>query len=596
MKSIFRIIGYTEGLRGYLLGITIASVLVAAIGVATPFVIAHATDLMVQALGGRSVGLATVVWIAVLLLMFDLLSTLIRNIGGYWGDMMAAKLREQLSTVYYRHLLQLPQSYFDNELTGTIINRLNRAITDLSNFLNMFANNFFQLLLTGLITIVIVYIYSWQLAVLVVISYPIFLWLTALTSRKWQIMQAEKNTETDIASGRFAEAITQMKVVKSFIYEKLELKHFTRHFQNTIDITRRQSIYWHKMDITRGSVLSIIFFGIFAYIFAQTIEQRFTIGTMVLLITLINGLKMPLFNLSMIVDNFQKAVAGSIDVLRALQIDPEIRDSPGALKLAGIRGEIVFEKVSFAYDDQQRSVLRQVDFDIKSGEHIAFVGASGGGKTTITSLLMRLYEPLQGRILVDGVDISKIQQASLRHNIAMVFQDPSLFSGSIRENIAYSRPRATNAEVVAAAKAANAEEFIDKLKDGYNTQIGERGLKLSGGQKQRIAIARAILKDTPILILDEATSALDSRSEQLVQQALARLMKNRTTLIIAHRLSTIASVDRIITLRNGQVDEVGTPEHLATTGGLYATLLGLQQAATAHSRDRLARFGISTNH
>lgn len=212
----------------------------------------------------------------------------------------------------------------------------------------------------------------------------------------------------------------------------------------------------------------------------------------------------------------------------------------------------------------------------------------------MTNLLMRLYVPTRGVIRIDGRDVSSITQKSLRHNIAMVFQDPSLFSGTIRENIAYGKPGATDEEIVAAAKAANADEFIEGLDRGYQTEIGERGLKLSGGQKQRIAIARAVLKDAPILILDEATSALDSRSEQLVQQALDRLMKGRTTLIIAHRLSTIAAVDRIVTLKKGTIDEVGSPAELARTGGLYAQLLELQQSQNRADKEKLAKFDIST--
>ena len=224
---------------------------------------------------------------------------------------------------------------------------------------------------------------------------------------------------------------------------------------------------------------------------------------------------------------------------------------------------------------------------------VALVGESGEGKTTLTNLLMRLYEPSSGRILIDGIDIKDVTQASLRLNIGVVFQDPSLFSGTIRENITYANPKATNADVERASKGANAHEFIEKLENGYDTQIGERGLKLSGGQKQRLAIARAILKNAPILILDEATSSLDSKSELLVQDALERLMKNRTTVIIAHRLSTIQNVDTIIALKDGQVSETGTPDELAKGDGIYAKLLQVQSARSPEERQKaLAKFGI----
>ena len=592
MKSLIEILRYTHGLGWLYVGITISSVLVALTGIAVPFVISHATTLMVQVVEGGSVGLEQVLVLAALLFIFDIANTLIRNLGGYWGDMMAARLREQLSTVYYQHLLTLPQSYYDNELTGTIINRLNRAITELGNFLNMFANNFFQMILTVVITVGIVFAFSWQLAILVIIMYPIFMGLTALTSKKWQKLQGKKNYHTDIASGRFAEVIAQMKVVKSYVYEKMEYRYFSKHFKKTVDLTNRQSRYWHNMDVLRGSVLSLIFFGIFAYLFVETVNQRLSIGNMVLLITLINGLRAPLFNMSFIVDNFQKAVTGSRDVLAALRVEPAIADTPDAVTLRNIKGNVLFRDVSFHYPDDNLPVLKKISFTIALGEHVALVSESGGGKTTITNLLMRLYEPSGGSIEIDGHDISQVTQQSLRRAIATVFQEPGLFSGTIRENIAYGNPQASLDEIKKAARAANASEFIEKLKDGYDTEIGERGLKLSGGQKQRIAIARAVLKNAPILILDEATSALDSRSEQLVRQALDRLMKGRTTLIIAHRLSTIASVERIITLSNGHIDEVGAPKDLAKTDGIYAELLALQQAGTRGVKEKLAKFDI----
>ena len=595
MRSLIDILRYTHGLAPLYIGVAIASVLVALTGIAIPFVVSAATNLMVDVVGGKAIDLWQVIFLAGLLFVFDIANTLIRNYGGYLGDIMAAKLREQLSTAYYKHLLSLPQSYYDTELTGTIINRLNRAIAELSNFLNMFANNFFQMLLTIIITVIIVLQYSWLLAVLAVIMYPLFMWLTALTSKKWQKLQTKKNKETDIASGRFAEVISQMKVVKSYVQEKLEYLKFSKRFAKTVSITKEQSAYWHKMDVLRGGVLSVIFFLIFAYVFVQTAEQKFTIGEMVLLITLINGLRMPLFNMSFIVDNFQKAVSGSVDVLVALKEEPEPQDK-SSLKIKRLKGRIKFDNVSFAYADEKNvNVLKDIAFDIQPGEHLALVSQSGGGKTTITNLLMRLYLPDSGQIMIDDHDLREVSKQSLRHNIAMVFQDPSLFSGTIRENIAYSKPGATDEEIARAAKAANASEFIDKLDKGYDTEIGERGLKLSGGQKQRIAIARAILKDAPILILDEATSALDSRSEQLVQQALDRLMKGRTTIIIAHRLSTIAGVDRIITLKGGKIDEIGTPEDLAKTNGLYAQLLELQQSANRSAKEKLAKFDISSD-
>lgn len=592
MKSLLRVLGYAKHLWLYYVGITLSSILVALTGIAVPFVIKAATDLMVRVVEGGGVSVTGALALALLLFAFDGANTLIRNWGGYLGDVMAAKLKSQLSTRYFEHLLSLPQSYYDGELTGTIINRLNRAINEVTNFVNMFANNFFQMVLTSILTIGIVWQYSWQLALLTFIIYPLFLWLTALTSKKWQKYQTQKNMETDIASGRFAEVVAQIKVVKSYVQEHLEHRHFRVKFHKTIELTRDQSNYWHAMDVVRGLVLAIIFFAIYAYIFSATVQKQFTIGEMVLLITMINMLRTPLFSMSFVVDSFQRAITGSKDYVKAMELAPEIADHAGARSLTVTRGRVMFGAVDFAYK-KGKQVLHGITFTMEPGEKVALVGESGQGKTTISNLLMRLYEPGTGIITIDDTDITAVTQASLRSQIATVFQEPALFSGTIRENIAYAHPRATDEEVVEAAKAANAHDFILQFEQGYDTEIGERGLKLSGGQKQRIAIARAILKNAPILILDEATSSLDSHAERQVQEALDRLMQGRTTLIIAHRLSTIAHVDKIVTLRGGRVDEIGTPAELGHTGGIYSQLLALQIGATENAIRKLEAYEIT---
>lgn len=591
MNQLLKVIGYARNLWPYYVGIVIFSILMSITALIAPFLIKDATDLIVNSLQAGEADIRGALLIAVWLFAADVANTLFTNWGGYLGDVMSAKLKKQLSERYYTHLLKLPQSYYDKELTGTIINRLNRTIFEVTNFVNMFANNFFQMFLTMLLTLVIVSFYSLELAALLFILYPVFLWLTAMTSKRWQKWQNEKNAQTDMASGRFAEVIAQIRVVKSFVQEMLEFRHFERHFQETVAITAKQSGYWHSMDIARRFVLNLVFFAIFAYLFVNTAQGRFTIGEMVLLIQLVIMMRFPIFNMSFIVDSTQKAISGSRDYFRIMETHPDIADKAHAEELAVTDGVVKYEGVTFGYFDDE-TVLHDLTFEIGAGEKVAFVGQSGEGKTTIANLLMRLYKLKKGVITVDGTDIASVRQTSLRENIAAVFQEPALFSGTIRENISYAKPHATETEIIAAAKAANAYNFVKKLENGFDTEIGERGLKLSGGQKQRIAIARAILKDAPILILDEATSSLDSKAEKQVQEALGRLMKGRTTLIIAHRLSTIAHVDRIVTLLDGRVDEIGTPAELAASGGIYAELLSLQGADTAVTKRRLKDYEI----
>jgi ATP-binding cassette subfamily B protein len=314
---------------------------------------------------------------------------------------------------------------------------------------------------------------------------------------------------------------------------------------------------------------------------------------MILLITLINALRMPLFTLSFILDGFQRAAPGSKDFVQAMQVEPAVADKPNPPKLRIDTARIEFSDVDFAYTDGE-PVLTGLSFALEPGQKLALVGESGVGKSTISNLLMRLYDVSSGQILIDGQNIAAVSQKSLRENIATVFQDSALFSGTIRENIAYGQPEATEAAVLTAAKAANAHEFIDKFENKYDTEIGERGIKLSGGQKQRLSIARALLKDAPILILDEATSSLDSRSEKRVQEALDRLTEGRTTLIIAHRLSTIANVDKIVTLKNGRIDEIGSPAELSKTGGIYAKLLDLQAGPSESAKRELQSYDIAS--
>lgn len=591
MKHLLKVLGFAKNLWPYYLVITIFSVLLALANQVTPFIVKIVADLVVDVAAGKSPDYWLGFLLAISFLVCDIAVTLFSNWGGFYGDIMAAKLKKQLSESYYKHLLTLPQSYYDQELSGTIINRLNRTIFELTNFVNFFANNFFQMILTTVFTLIIVAYYSWEVAILLFIVYPVFLWLTSLTSKQWQAYQAEKNTLTDVASGRFAETITQIKVVKSFIQEDRELEYFGEKYQHHNEITAKQSRKWHNMDILRRLFLNVIFFLILAFVFWQTLLGRFTVGEMFLIIQFAILMRIPLFSMSFIVDQTQHAIAGSRDYFKVMQIKPTILDKPGAIELKIEKGEIEYKDVHFNYDEKDK-VLGDINFVVQPGQKVALVGESGEGKSTITNLLLRLYEPQKGAMFIDGVDIATVTQKSLREAIAVVFQDPALFSGTIIDNISYFNPNIPKSKIFAAAKDANAHEFINKLPDGYNTQIGEHGIKLSGGQKQRIAIARALLKNAPILILDEATSSLDSKAEAQVQEALERLMKGRTTLIIAHRLSTIAHVDKIVTIKDGTVHEVGTPEELAGTKGIYSELLHLQLGSTEAARKRLRKFEV----
>ncbi len=591
MKPIGRILKFAGHLWPYYLGISIASVFMALLNQVQPLLTKAAIDRLPTVAGGQS-DFLPVLFIVLAIFASDVGATLVSNVAGYYGDIMSVKLRYFLSTKYYDHLLELSQKYYSSELTGKIINRLSRSITGVTDFINMFANNFLQFLLTTAFTLIIVARYSLVVAFLFAILYPIFLWLTSRTSTKWQGYQKDINEASDIASGRFAEVVGEIKVAKSYTSEKIESSFFKKTLKKTIQLTFPQSKLWHQQDVYRRLVLNVIFGLVYIYIFYEAVQGNFTVGETVLLIQYGVLIRIPIFSMSFLVDRTQRAIADSKDYFEAMEVEAEVLDELNAKKLAVKKSEIDFEQVSFAYEEGQ-PVLKQVSFKVEPGSKLALVGESGEGKTTISNLLLRLYDPTDGNILIDSQDVKGVTQRSLRENIAVVFQDPTLFSGTVRENIAYGRPSASQKNVEAAAKAANAWTFIQKLPQGLDTLVGERGMKLSGGQKQRIAIARAILKDAPILILDEATSSLDSKAEHEVQLALEKLMQGRTTIIIAHRLSTIAEVDKIVTLKNGQVDEIGSPAELSKTDGIYAQLLQLQNRTDASTKKKLKAYEIS---
>jgi ATP-binding cassette subfamily B protein len=589
MKYIWRIIRFTGSLWPYYAAISAMSVAMALLTLVQPMLSGWAVDELQHGTGANFHNLFLIV---VAIFISDTVFTVIANINGYVGDQMSVKLFKILGERYYQHLLSLPQQFFDTELTGKIINRLNRSINQLSNFMQMWSNNFLQFIFSTVFALAIVAHYSVPVALLLLSLYPIFIYMTVRTSGRWLKYQAKKNEHQDIASGRFAEAIGQIKVVKSFIREKHELKFFSKHVDIVNETNKPQSKFWHIKDVQRRFILNIIFFGVYFFIFWQAAHGHLTPGQAVALILYALQIRIPIFTISFLVDNTQRAVGDSKDYFEIMNMEPTIVDKQDATELKVNKGEITFDHVFFSYD--KKDVLKDITVSVAPDTKVALVGESGEGKTTLTNLLMRLYEPQKGTIDIDGQHIADVTQSSLRKNIGVVFQDPALFSGTIRENIAYGRPHASTKEIEAAAKAANAHEFIHKFEKGYEAEIGERGLKLSGGQKQRIAIARALLKDAPILILDEATSSLDSKSEQMVQEALKRLMKGRTTLIIAHRLSTIQDVDEIITLSGGQVGEIGSPNELASSGGIYSQLLALQQGHTEATKKKLKEYGISS--
>lgn len=593
MKEMLKIVRYSAKLWPYYLAITFFVVVLSLLNLATPFITKGLIDGLTTRYAGGDVKFEYFLILLGLMFLANLTITLLSNVNGFLGDNMSAKLNSLLSNRYFNHLMSLPISYYDNELTGKITARLERSITTISTLMQTLSNNFVQFFLTTAITLVVIAIYSWPVALLLIIIFPTYIWITHLSSKSWQKAQEGINKDLDAANGRFVESIAQVRVVKSFVSESRELNFFGLRRKSIEHQTKKQSAKWHRYDVIRRVILNLVFFFIYFVIIYQAYQGRYGLGTVVLLITLVLQAEFPLFGSSFIIDALQRASAGSKDYFEVMNTSADIKDQEDAKKIKVKDGKVEYNSVYFYYN-KGSNVLKDISFIIEPGQKLALVGESGEGKSTIANLLLRFYEAQSGTILIDGQDINSVTQNSLRSAIGVVFQEPLLFSGTVRENIAYSNPNIKESEIVSAAKSANAYDFIKKLPKGLDTEIGERGVKLSGGQKQRIAIARAIIKNPKILILDEATSSLDSKAEAEVQQALERLMKDRTTLIIAHRLSTIANVDTVVGIKGGKVIEIGSPAELAKTKGIYSELLKLQGLAkTEEGKAKLKKYDMA---
>jgi ATP-binding cassette subfamily B protein len=491
------------------------------------------------------------------------------------GDHFAGKLQKFLTEKFYDKVLTLPQAYFDSEVSGKIINQLNRGIVSIKGFLNSSTNFILPTLVQSIFTIVVLGYYNLPIAIFTFSLFPIYLILSYYSTVRWGKAEVEKNKIEDRMRGRMHEVIANMTLVKGFTNERSEYNFVSTNLSNSNEIYAKQSKTYHLFDFYRGLSLNIILFAVNILVFYNTFQSLLTIGEMVLILQLFNQARIPLFAMSFILTQIQTAESGSKEYFEILEL-ASTENYHKNVPVEKIKNPVLtFENVSFNYE-KSKDVLKDISFSIKNGESVALVGHSGAGKSTIVNLLLKFYQPTSGDLLLNNQSYQKLDYHHIRQNIALVFQENELFSSTIKENVAYGNQDATEKEIIQALKLANAWDFVDKLAEGIHSEVGERGVRLSGGQKQRIQIARAILKNAPILILDEATSSLDAKSEKEVQVALEKLMKGKLTLIIAHRFSTIQNVDKIIVIDDGMIVDMGNPKELSKKTGVYADLLHYQ--------------------
>lgn len=510
-------------------------------------------------------------WSVVLTVLF-----IIRYIGdyivAYWGHVLGVYIEYDMRKELFAHLQTLPFSYYDNTKTGHIMSRLVNDLRDVVELAHHGPEDLFISIVMLIGSFILLLRIEWRLTLIVFSFIPLILFFTMSKRVKMENAFRKLRSKLSDINAYLENSISGIRVVKAFTNERYEIKRFNKNNEQYKEA--RKETYKSMAEFLSGinittDVLNLVVISIGGY-FAY--RGLITVGDLLAYTMFISYFTQPIRRMANLMQQLQEGMTGFERFVEVMNIKPDIVDKENAVELKDVKGHIQFKDVSFSYNNGGKQVLKDINIDIKPGKTVALVGPSGAGKTTLCHLIPRFYDIDSGAILVDGIDIRDIKLASLRKNIGIVQQDVFLFTGTIKENIAYGDPTKSDEEIIEAAKKASIHDFIMTLPNGYDTNIGEKGVKLSGGQKQRISIARVFLKNPPILILDEATSSLDNQTEILIQKSLDELAKGRTTLVIAHRLSTIKNADEIIVLTNNGIEERGSHEELLAKGGIYKEL------------------------
>lgn len=575
MKNILNIIRISKPLHTLIGVIAVLIIFYSILDLVSPILSKLIVDEIVKNIQNKNANINFLATLIAASFLASILGIFINSISDRLGDYLAGRLRKFLTEKFYYKVLGLPQNYFDNTISGKIVNQLNRGIQIIQDFMNTSTNFIIPAILQSIFTIAVLGYYSIPIAIFTFLLFPIYILLSYFSIVQWGKQEVEKNKIEDVTRGRIQEVILSIPLVKSFNNQLDEFKQVTKNLTEINKIYDKQSNTYHIFDFLRNFSLNLILLLINIIVFYSAFKQSMTLGEMVLILQLIAQVRRPLFAMSFILSRIQAAESGSKEFFEVLSLE-STEDFENLNAFQKINdASIVFKNVSFNYKDSEK-VLNNISFNMRRHEKVALVGHSGAGKTTIINLILKFYEPNSGEILLDGKSYKKINHNFVRGNIALVFQENELFSSSIRDNVSYGNKKANEKQIINSLKLANAYDFVMNFPDKLNTLVGEKGVKLSGGQKQRIQIARAILKDAPILILDEATSSLDAKSEKEVQDALEHLMKDRLVIIIAHRFSTIQNVDKIIVINNGEIADSGNPQQLSKKKGVYSELLNYQ--------------------
>ncbi|MBP3231619.1 ABC transporter ATP-binding protein [Anaerovibrio sp.] len=570
MKNYKRLLMYIKPYIKHLILAVFCIIMAAGANLYLPWII---KDMIDKVLMDRDMYMLNLIAIGILVVMF------IRGVFYYGQSYLVSYVGERViidvRSVLFRKFQHMPLAYYDKQQTGTVMSYITNDVAAMQNAI---VNNLIEMVTESSILIgslvMMVYL-DWRLSLLTLMTIPLVGYAMKIFGKKLKSSGTIIQERMADITSMLQESISAIRVVKSFVREAYEIKRFEKqnllNFQAAMRNVKLMSLLTPTVEFLAAvAVTFIVWFGGY-----EVVNETITAGELVAFLTYAVNLANPVKRLSRVYGAIQKAMAAADRVFDVMDMDEQIKDRPDAKVLPDIDGRVVFDDVTFSYKEGQHA-LTHVSLTAEPGQMIALVGPSGSGKSTIANLIPRFYDIDEGSISIDGFDVRDVTTDSLRKQIGLVPQETMLFSTTVMENIRYGRLDASDEEIIEASKAANADEFIRELPDGYNTKIGERGLNLSGGQRQRLAIARAILKNPRVLILDEATSALDTESEKIVQDALDKLMQGRTSFVIAHRLSTIFNANQIFVVENGHVIEHGTHEELLSLGGLYSNLYHIQ--------------------
>ena len=545
------------------------AVLASAIALVIPLIVRYITSDVVYMQEGAKERIIQLGIVLVVLVIVQFISNYyIANVGHVMGAKMEYNMRAEI----FAHYQKLSFSFFDDQKVGQLMSRITNDLFDITELLHHGPENIVISLIKIVGAFIILMGISKYLTAAAFIMLPLmFIYVFFLNRRMRRAFKANRQKVAEINS-RTEDNLSGIRVVKSFANEDIEMAKFKEG--NDAFLKAKKNSYLYLGLFQSGMTAFILLVNIVVIITGAILiaDGLVEIPDFIAFLLYINTFTEPIRVIVDFTEQFQNGYTGFERFTEILNIEPDIKDKEGAVDLTDVKGDILFEDVSFKYKDGAHRVLRHINLDIEAGSYVALVGSSGGGKTTLCSLIPRFYDVTNGSIKIDGNDIRDIKLKSLRDHIGIVQQDVYLFAGTVIENISYGKPGSTREEIIEAAKLANAHDFIMELPNGYDTDIGQRGIKLSGGQKQRLSIARVFLKNPPILIFDEATSALDNESENIVKESLEKLAKNRTTIVIAHRLSTVRNAERILVLTENGIEESGTHDELMAKNGIYAGL------------------------